>query len=263
MNELQTLFNFKRNDDGSVAVSGRELHKGLEIETPYKQWMNRMIDYGFEENTDYILVAQKRATNNPKNPYTTQTDHIMTLDMALAICSKQEKKGTQGKIYKYLISHNKEKRDVIHLKGIRKELEFGKMLKTLTNIEWKEQYPIDGGKYRLDFYSDSGLIIEYDEEYHKYQNTKDIERMEYCLNWIGEQNLLKDGEHYSPAVIRVEEGKELEGLKRILDYVFMNDMGEFLREHPKPDIQPRFDGVERNERTNEQTEAFFEKLFGG
>ena len=123
MNELQTLFNFKRNEDGTVAVSGRELHKGLEIETPYKQWMNRMIDYGFEENTDYILVAQKRATNNPKNPFTNQNDHIMTLDMALAICSKQEKKGTQGKIYKYLISHNKEKRDVIHLKGIRKELD--------------------------------------------------------------------------------------------------------------------------------------------
>lgn len=261
MNELQTLFNFKRNDDGTVAVSGRELHKGLKIKTPYPKWINRMIAYGFEENNDYILVTKKRLIAN--GGYKLTDDHIMTLDMALAICSKQEKKGTQGKIYKYLISHSKEKRDVIHLKGIRKEFEFAKMLKTLTNIEWKEQYPIDAGKYRLDFYSESGLIIEYDEEHHKYQTTEDIERMEYCLNWIGEQNLLKDGEHYSPAVIRVEEGKELEGLKRILDYLFMNDMGEFLRECPKPDIQPRFDGVERNERTTEQTEAFFEKLFGG
>lgn len=89
MNELQTLFNFKRNEDGTVAVSGRELHKGLEIETPYKQWMNRMIDYGFEENTDYILVTQKSLTNNPRNPYTTQTDHIMTLDMAKEIAMIQ------------------------------------------------------------------------------------------------------------------------------------------------------------------------------
>ena len=60
MNELQTLFNFKRNEDGTVAVSGRELYKGLEIETPYKQWMNRMIAYGFEENVNYILVTQKK-----------------------------------------------------------------------------------------------------------------------------------------------------------------------------------------------------------
>ena len=263
MNELQTLFNFKRNEDGTVAVSGRELHKGLEIETPYKQWMNRMIDYGFEENTDYILVFEKRVTNNPRNPYTTQTDHIMTLDMSKAICSRQETKGTQGKIYKYLLSISGSDKEVVHLKEIRKEFKFSKMLKTLTGIQWVEQYPIDGGKYRLDFYNESGLIVEYDEEYHKYQTSKDIERMEYCLNWIGEQNLLKDGEHYSPAVIRVEEGKELEGLKRILDYLYMNDMGEFLKESPYPDINPRFDGVERNEQTTKQTEAFFEKLFGG
>ena len=261
MKELPALFNFKRNNDGTVAVSGRELHRGLKIGTRYNDWLERMLKYGFEENIDYILVFKKRAT--AQGNQTTYTDHIMTLDMALAICSKQEKKGTQGKIYKYLISHCKEKRDIIHLKGIRKEIEFAKMLKTLTNIEWKEQYPIDGGKYRLDFYNESGLIVEYDEEYHKYQTSKDIERMEYCLNWIGEQNLLKDGEHYSPAVIRVKEGKELEGLKRILDYLFMNDMGEFLREYPKPDIQPRFDGVEQNEQTTKQTEAFFEKLFGG
>lgn len=59
MNELQTLFSFKRNDDGTVAVSGRELHRGLEIQTPYKQWLDRMVSYGFEENTDYIVTSEK------------------------------------------------------------------------------------------------------------------------------------------------------------------------------------------------------------
>lgn len=68
MNELQTLFYFKRNEDGTVAVSERELYKGLEIETPYKQWMNRMIAYGSEENVNYILVTQKSLTKNPRNP---------------------------------------------------------------------------------------------------------------------------------------------------------------------------------------------------
>ena len=47
MNEIQRLFNLKRNEDGTVAVSGRELHKGLEVKTPYPKWINRMIAYGF------------------------------------------------------------------------------------------------------------------------------------------------------------------------------------------------------------------------
>lgn len=262
MQELQTLFNFKRNNDGTVAVSGRELHRGLEIKTRYDKWIDRMIDYGFVEGIDYITKSEIVHSKKRLRTYE-QTNHIMTLDMSKAICSRQETEGTQGKIYKYLLSNSGSDKEIVHLKETRKEFKFSKMLKTLTGIQWVEQYSIDGGKYRLDFYTDNGLIVEYDEKHHKYQTSKDIERMEYCLNWIGEQNLLKDGEHYSPAVIRVEEGKELEGLKRILDYLFMNDMGEFLREYPKPDIQPRFDGVEQNEKTTKQTEAFFEKLFGG
>ena len=34
-----------------------------------------MISYGFEENSDFRLVAQKRPTNNLKNPYTIGTDY--------------------------------------------------------------------------------------------------------------------------------------------------------------------------------------------
>lgn len=59
MNNVNELFNLKENQDGTVAVSGRELHKGLEIQTPYKQWIDRMIDYGFEVNTDYIIMSEK------------------------------------------------------------------------------------------------------------------------------------------------------------------------------------------------------------
>lgn len=83
MNEVQQLFNLKRNEDGTVAVSGRELHKGLEIETQYTKWINRMIDYGFEENIDFITISQKRLT--AQGNQTTFTDHIMTLDMAKEI----------------------------------------------------------------------------------------------------------------------------------------------------------------------------------
>ena len=83
MNEIQQLFNLKRNEDGTVAVSGRELHKGLEVKTPYPKWINRMIAYGFEENIDYITNGQKSPIAN--GGYKIVDDHIMTLDMAKEI----------------------------------------------------------------------------------------------------------------------------------------------------------------------------------
>lgn len=44
-----------------------------------------MVEYGFEEEVDFIKVAQKRATNNLKNPVTTVIDHAISIDMAKEI----------------------------------------------------------------------------------------------------------------------------------------------------------------------------------
>lgn len=76
-------------DTGEKVVLGRELHEKLKIKTAYKDWFPRMCEYGFVEGTDYSLVAQKCATNNPKNPYTTRADHIIKLDMAKHIAMIQ------------------------------------------------------------------------------------------------------------------------------------------------------------------------------
>lgn len=67
--------------EGRQLVSGRELHEFLEIKTKYKDWFPRMVEYGFEEEIDFIKVAQKRATNNLKNPVTTVIDHAISIDM--------------------------------------------------------------------------------------------------------------------------------------------------------------------------------------
>ena len=82
MNEL-----IKVNYDNpeKPVVSGRELHEALGIKTAYKDWFPRMVEYGFEEEIDFIKVAQKRATNNLKNPVTTVTDHAISIDMAKEI----------------------------------------------------------------------------------------------------------------------------------------------------------------------------------
>lgn len=88
MKNANELFNLKENQDGTVAVSGRELHEGLEIQTPYKQWIDRMIDYGFEINTDYIIMSEKVHTQKSVRAYE-QENHIMTLDMGKEIAMLQ------------------------------------------------------------------------------------------------------------------------------------------------------------------------------
>lgn len=87
-------------DSECPTISGRDLHEALEVKTPYTQWFERMKEYGFAENTDFALVSQKCETNNPKNPYTTITDHQLTIDMAKEICMLQRsEKGKQFRQY--------------------------------------------------------------------------------------------------------------------------------------------------------------------
>ena len=80
-------------------VSGRELHEFLEIKTPYTQWFERMCDYGFIENTDYIPVSQKSESGGISGVKVVQ-DHFITLNMAKEISMLQRnKKGKQARIY--------------------------------------------------------------------------------------------------------------------------------------------------------------------
>ena len=87
-------------DNDRPLVSARELHEFLGVKTKYGDWFSRMCTYGFEENVDYILVAQKRETNNPKNPITTYNDHQLSIEMAKEICMLQRnEKGKQARQY--------------------------------------------------------------------------------------------------------------------------------------------------------------------
>lgn len=86
---MNQLLNVEINENQEPVMSARELHKFLEIETQYTKWLSRMTEYGFENNVDYIMVSQKRPTNNPKNPETEYTDHIIKLDMAKEIAMVQ------------------------------------------------------------------------------------------------------------------------------------------------------------------------------
>ena len=91
-------------DSEQPTVLGRDLHEALEVKEKYSDWFKRMCDYGgFEESKDFILVSEKAETNNPKNPYTTRTNHQLTIPMAKEICMLQ--RSEKGKMFRqYFIS---------------------------------------------------------------------------------------------------------------------------------------------------------------
>ena len=78
-------------------VSARELHEFLEIGTRFDKWFRRMCEYGFNENDDFIRVAQKCPT---LGGIQTIIDYAITLDMAKEISMIQRtKKGKQARQY--------------------------------------------------------------------------------------------------------------------------------------------------------------------
>jgi hypothetical protein len=88
------------------------------------------------------------------------------------------------------------------------------------------------GNYRCDFYLPfAGIVVEYDEEFHKYQKEDDKNRMNEVLSIIDEsivegklrlyeQQELEPNEHLRgksvTKVLRVEQGKEIDGLRRLM-----------------------------------------------
>lgn len=83
-----------------------------------------MVEYGFEEEIDFIRVAQKRATNNLKNPVTTVIDHAISIDMAKEISMIQRTE--KGKVARqYFINCEKKLKEVKKLSPMElMELQF-------------------------------------------------------------------------------------------------------------------------------------------
>ena len=101
MNELITTV---KQSNGSVAVDGRDLHDFLEVETPYRIWIQRMIEYGFTESIDFAGFEQKSTKPQGGRP---QVNHALTLDMAKELSMIQRtKKGKQAR--QYFISMEKQ-----------------------------------------------------------------------------------------------------------------------------------------------------------
>ena len=90
MNELIKV----NYDSDRPTLSGRELHKFLEVESNYTTWFKRMCEYGFTEEIDFIPFLEESTGGRPSQ------DHQLTIDMAKEICMLQRtEKGKQARQY--------------------------------------------------------------------------------------------------------------------------------------------------------------------
>lgn len=86
MNELITI----NYENETPAVSARELHEFLEVETPFNKWFPRMCEYGFTEGQDFQTFLSESTGGRPGQ------DAALTIPMAKEICMLQ--RNEKGKI---------------------------------------------------------------------------------------------------------------------------------------------------------------------
>ena len=100
-NPNSPLIKVEKNANGEQAVSARELHKFLEVETDFTDWCKRMFEYGFVENQDFNLLKFEEVRFEGKREVRRMiTDYALTLDTAKEIAMLQRsEKGKQARQY--------------------------------------------------------------------------------------------------------------------------------------------------------------------
>lgn len=107
---MNELIKITTNESGNQVVSARELHKFLEIETRFNDWISRMMGYGFVENVDYQVLLKNEYNLSGGRP---STDYALTLDTAKEISMIQRsEKGKQAR--QYFIECEKRLKEIIN-----------------------------------------------------------------------------------------------------------------------------------------------------
>jgi anti-repressor protein len=98
---LNELIKITTNEVGEPTVLGRELHEFLGVETPYRIWFPRMLEYGFTEGKDFNPYKNVRVGEEGNREVARElTDHLLTIDMAKEICMIQRTEvGKQARQY--------------------------------------------------------------------------------------------------------------------------------------------------------------------
>lgn len=121
----QELIKVEINSNNEKCVSGKELHKVLEIGTRFDTWFNRMCEYGFVVNVDFTPMLKIVHDPITKKDREVLDDYVVKLDMAKEIAMIQRtEKGKQVRLYFIEIEkkyNNIEKEDLLLLNVVRAE----------------------------------------------------------------------------------------------------------------------------------------------
>lgn len=91
---MQELIKVSQNHKGTNIVDARELYLFLEIKTDFKDWMPRMLEYGFEEGKDFSPFLSESKGGRPSKEF------ALTIDCAKEISMIQRsEKGKQARQY--------------------------------------------------------------------------------------------------------------------------------------------------------------------
>lgn len=90
-NSMQEIIKIQENN-GKQAVSARELHGFLGVDTIFANWIKRMFEYGFDEGKDFIPILEKNPRGRPS------ADYALSLNCAKEIAMIQRTpKGKQAR----------------------------------------------------------------------------------------------------------------------------------------------------------------------
>ena len=106
---MKELIKITTDSQGVQLVSARDLYDELVPATPFKKWIDRMLEYGFTENQDFTVVDI--FVRNSNGGRQTIIDYALTLDTAKEIAMIQRTE--QGKrVRQYFIEAEKQLRQV-------------------------------------------------------------------------------------------------------------------------------------------------------
>ena len=81
MQELITFHNVEFDGNEQRTVNARDLHSALQIKSNFRDWIrNRITDFGFVENQDFVTIAKNLANGGRSKEY------FISINMAKELC---------------------------------------------------------------------------------------------------------------------------------------------------------------------------------
>lgn len=99
---MNELINVTLNENHEPVISARQLHTALGVTDRFSRWFERMLAYGFEENSDYVGCEIFHGLARKK-----VKDYIIKLDMAKEIAMLQRNEKSK-EVRKYFIQVEKD-----------------------------------------------------------------------------------------------------------------------------------------------------------